>query len=61
MELLGNIASNDTSNIRLLPSASKDVFIKFAEQCLHILKIKDRLNGLKSSAKIQNREQLFKY
>ena len=52
MELLGKLASNDTSNVRLLTSASKDVFIKFAEQCLHILKIsKDRLNGLKSSAK----------
>ena len=56
MELLGKLASNDTSNVRILPSASKDVPIKFAEQCLHILNRKYRLNGLKISAKIQNRE-----
>ena len=56
MELLGKLASNDTSNIIIIPSASKYVSIKFAEQFLHILNIKGGLNGLKSSAKIQNRE-----
>ena len=29
-------ASNYTSSIRILPSASKYAFIKFAYQCIHI-------------------------
>ena len=40
MELIGKLASNDTSNIGILPSASKDVSVKFAYQCIHILNIK---------------------
>ena len=32
MELIGKLASNNTTNIGMLPSASKDVSIKFADQ-----------------------------
>ena len=46
--------------IRIIPSASKDVSIKFSYQYIHILNHKYRLNGLKGSTKIQNRESLFK-
>ena len=53
MELIGKLASNDTSKIGMLPSASKDVSVQFADQCIHILNNKDRLNGLKGSTKIQ--------
>ena len=45
----------------MLTSASKYVSIKFAYQCIHILNNKDRLNGLKSNKKIENRESLFKH
>ena len=37
LELVGKLESSDTTNIRILPSASKDVSIKFVDQCLHIL------------------------
>ena len=37
MEIIGKLGSNYTTNIGLLPSASKDVSVKFAYQCLHIL------------------------
>ena len=39
MELIGELASNYTTNIGMLPSYSKDVFIKFADQCIHIFNI----------------------
>ena len=55
MEPLGNLTSNDTSNIGMLPSASKDVSIKFSEQCFNILTNDDRLNGLKGITEIQKR------
>ena len=45
----------------MLPSAPKDVSIKLAEQCLHILNNNDRLNGLKGIKKLQKRVSLFKY
>ena len=53
MELKGKLAINDTTNIVILPSASKDDSIKFTYQCLHILNNKERLNGLKGSTKMQ--------
>ena len=56
IELLGRLASNDTSKIGILPSASKNIFITFADQCIHIINNKERLNGLKGSTRIQNRE-----
>ena len=37
MELIGKLAVNDTTNIGILTSDSKDVSIKFVDQCLHIL------------------------
>ena len=60
-ELGGKLASNDTSNIVILPSASKEVFVKVSDQCIHILDNKVILNGLKGSTKMQNRQYLFKY
>ena len=40
MELIGKLASKDTTNIGILPSSSKYISIKFAYQCLHIINIK---------------------
>ena len=37
MELCNKLLSKDTSKIGMLPSASKDVSVKFSEQCLHII------------------------
>ena len=37
MEIIGKLRSNDTTNIAMLPSASKDVSAKLEDQCLHIL------------------------
>ena len=45
----------------MLYSASKDVSIKFSDQCIHIINDKERINGLKGNTKIQKRESLFKY
>ena len=55
MELIGKLASKDTSKIGILSSASKYVSIKFADQCIHILNNNDRLNELKGSKKMQIR------
>ena len=56
MELIGKLVINNTTNIAILPSASKYVSITFADQCLHVLNNKERLNGLKGSTKIQERQ-----
>ena len=37
IEIIGKLASNDTTNIGMLPSAPKDVSIKFSDKCLHII------------------------
>ena len=37
MELIGKLASNETSKIGMLPSDSKDVSIKFTDQRIHII------------------------
>ena len=37
MKILGKSASNDTSNIKILPSVSKDVSINVAKQYLQVL------------------------
>ena len=55
MYFIGKLASNDTSNIVMLLIASKEVFVKFADQCINIINNKERLNGLKGSTKIQKR------
>ena len=44
MEIISKLACNDTSNIGMLPSASKDISVKFAYQCIHILNNKEILN-----------------
>ena len=61
MELFGKLVSNNNTNIGIIPIASKDVFVKFADKFPHILKNKETLNGLKCSTKIQNIESQFKY
>ena len=61
MEPIGKLRINHTTKIGILPSASKYVSIKFADECLHIINNKEILNGLKGSTKMQNREPLFKY
>ena len=61
MELIGKLASNHTPKIGMLPSASKYISIKFSDQCIHILNIKEILNVLKGSTKMQGTESLFKY
>ena len=55
MEIIGKLGSNDTKNIGMLTSASKDTAIKFADQCINILNITEGLNGIKGSTKIRNR------
>ena len=37
MELIIMLGSNDTTNIGMITSASKDAPIKFSDQCIHIL------------------------
>ena len=54
-ELMGKLASSSTTNIGMLPS------INFANQCIHILNNKERLNGLKGRTKMQKRQSQFKY
>ena len=61
MELTGKLASNDTTNIGMLPSTSTYVSIKFGDQYLHILNNKEIFNGIKVSTRMKNRESLFKY
>ena len=47
------LSSNGKSKIGTLPSASKDVSVKFIDQCIHILNNKDTLNVLKVSTKMK--------
>ena len=61
MRLIGKLVSNDTTNIGILPGASKDASIKFSNKCLHILNNKEIFHGLKGSTKMKIIEPLFKY
>ena len=61
MLLMGKWSSNNTTNIGTLPSASKDLSIKFVDQCLHIFNNKERLNGLKGITKTKKRQSQLKY
>ena len=45
-DIFGKIASNQTQNIGMLASASKDVSNILSYKCLHIHNNADRLNGL---------------
>ena len=47
MEIIGKLASNDTSNIGIVSSDSKYVFIKSADKCIPNFNNKGRLNGIK--------------
>ena len=60
IELIGKLGSNNTKNIGMLPSASKDVSVKFEDQCLYILNNNKGLNGIKGITKMHNRSLLFK-
>ena len=61
LELIGKLEKKYTTKIGMLSSDSRDVYIKLSDQCTHILKNKEGLNGLKCSTKIQKRESLFSY
>ena len=56
MEPMGKLSSNYTTNIGMIPSASKYVSINFSAQCLYIINNKERFNVLKSSTKTQERD-----
>ena len=58
MDLIGWLGSNNTTKIGMLPSASKYVSIKFADQCLHNNSSKEILNGLKGRSKLK-RDNIF--
>ena len=58
---MGELAINNTTNIGMLPSASRYVSIKFSDKCLHILNNKEIFNGLKGSTKMKKRQSQFKY
>ena len=47
MGLIGKLASNNTSYIGMIPSASTDVSMKLSDQCTYIINNKEILNGLK--------------
>ena len=53
MELIGKLASNNTSKIGMVSSASKEISIKVSDQCIHIINNKERFNGLKGSKKFK--------
>ena len=41
MELIGKLGSNDTTNIGIIPSASKYVSINFVDRCINIMNNKE--------------------
>ena len=53
MELIGKLSNNDTSKFGILPSASKEVSIKFTYQCINILNNKEILNVFKGIKKFK--------
>ena len=55
MELIGKWENNSTSNIGMLPSASKYVSIKISDKFINIINNKGRLNGLKCGTKMQKK------
>ena len=61
MEPIGKLGFNDTSNILMLPIASKFISIIFSDRCIHILNNKEMLNRLICSTKMKKRESIFKY
>ena len=61
VELISKLASNYTTNIGMIHSASKDISIKSVYQYLYILNNKERLNGTKGNTKMQKIKSQFKY
>ena len=61
IELINKLGSKNTTNIGILTSDSKDVSIKFADQCLLNLNNKEILIGIKGITKMKKGESLFKY
>ena len=55
MELIGKLQSNETSNIVIRFSASKDIYAKFSDQYIHIINSNKILNRIKIITKIQKR------
>ena len=55
MEIIDKSASNNTSKIVMIPSASKEVSIKFVDQYIHITNNEEISNGLKGSTRTQNK------
>ena len=53
MEPLFKLSSNDSPKTGMLHSASKYVYVKFEDKCLHILNNNERPNGLKGITKIK--------
>ena len=47
MERVGYLKTNKTSNVGMIPCASKDGSSNFLYQCLNIISHKYRMNGLK--------------
>ena len=37
MKLIGTLSSNNTEKIGMIPSASKDVLVKFSDQFIHMI------------------------
>ena len=56
MDLIGKLGSKYNTNIGMIPSASKDVSIKFVDQFLHIIKNEEILKRIKVSTKTQKIE-----
>ena len=57
MELIGKLTSNDTPNIGILPSASKEASIKISDKCIRIINERNRSNGLKFRKKFKRDNQ----
>ena len=52
MKLMGKLASNYTTNIGMLTSASKYVSINFSDKCLYILNNKGKIEWTKITIQI---------
>ena len=56
MEFIGKLASSDTSDSAIIPSASRDVFIIFVKHYIQIINDKNRFNGIKICTRMQKKE-----
>ena len=58
MELIGKLESNNTSKIGMIPSASKEVSIKFEDQCIHIYQYRPSVLQSKHPPQLQQTARL---